>query len=664
MDGEEQAYFSELPVVVTVTRLPQNPLELPASLTVIGRDEIEASGALTVPDLLRLVAGFQTVHVSGVRSSVMYHGMGDEYARRIQVLLDGRSIYMPANGGVDWADIPLSIEDIDRIEVLRGPNGVAFGSDSFMGVVNIITQHAAATRGTQVKLQAGEGEYRKLLVREGGRLGDLDYRLTLEQSSDDGFDDVDIRGYTYSQKDDKRSNKVALRGDYRVGINDYLTFQAGLNSGPRGQGYYASRKAIDTATLPPIETHNWRHYQQAKWRRILSSDEEFQFHFYHNYTDTAAHWQTAPLSDIFGVDPTPYGIPNDPLLVSEDIKAERYNMEFEHRLRLSDTLRMVWGWEGRFDQVWAPGYLSQEEAVENRLFRLFAHGEWRPVPEYLINAGAMVEQNDVSGTNVSPRLAINRHLAPGHAMRLSYTQAYRDPVMLEEYADFAARHSSDGTVFDQLWKSAGDLESERITAYELGFMGELGGPRLQYDFKLFKEILRDLIAHPYDGQFVERYSALCAWYEGFCDALVFENRDWADLEGFEAQLRIQPDEATTMTLGFSHVYAKGYVTEDVAPTGGYAIDEAVPSHTLSFLFDHRFGDGWRGSVGVYHVDRLMVWHATSVTTVDLRLARRFKAAGHEGTLALVARDVGGSYYDMQDEMVITPRVYLSLDYRF
>lgn len=650
----EQDLFSDLPVVLTVTRLPQNILEIPASMTVIDRRMIDASGATDIPDLLRLAAGFQIAHAGGTRTSVTYHGMSDEYSRRIQVLVDGRSIYMPANGGVDWADIPLSMEDIDRIEVLRGPNGEAFGANSFMGVVNIITLHAQETLGTYAKIQAGEGNYRKAVIRQGARMGDLDFRFTLERQSDDGFDDVTFEGKPrpYSIRDDKQSTKLTFRGDYRAGVNDYVNLGFGLNQGPRGQGYDTSGSDgnWDVDWEPAFDTYNRRHFQQVKWRRILSSDDEFQLNFYHNYSDTQASYNTATLSELLDVSPDIIpsifpGISDQPLSVQQHIKSERYNLELEHRVRLNEALRLVWGGEARFDEVVAEGYLGQDEPISNRLYRAFAHSEWRPAPAYLFNIGAMVEHNDITGTHVSPRVAVNRSIAPGHAMRLSYTQAWRTPVILEEYADYSAQLSSNGADFVQLWNSRGDLEPERITAYELGFMGYLGDSRSQYDIKFFKEEIRDMIT-PID--------------DSSQDVLVFENRDYTDLRGFELQVKFQAEEATLISIGFSHIRAEGVVTDSINPTTVESIEEYVPSYTLSFLLDHHFGAGWNGSMAIYHTDHQKFWHDAHVATMDLRLAKRFNYSGHKGTFTIAAHNVNNSHFDYQDEYLIEPRVYASL----
>jgi iron complex outermembrane receptor protein len=663
----EQGLFTDLPVVLTVTRLPQNILEVPASMTVIDRRMIEASGATDIPDLFRLAAGFQIAHAGGTRTSVTYHGMSDEYSRRIQVLVDGRSIYMPANGGVDWVDVPLSIEDIDRIEVLRGPNGVAFGANSFMGVVNIITRHAGETQGTFAKVQGGDANFRKLVLRQGGRAGDLDYRFTLEHQGDDGFGDVTFPGKPrpYSIKDDKQSTKLSFRGDYRAGVNDYVNLGFGLNQGPRGQGYLSSGSDgnFDVDLEPAFDAYNRRHYQQLKWRRILSSEDEFQLNVYHNYTDTQAAYLTAPISAILDL-PDPAlvplifpGVTDQPLYVQQHVKAERVNVEMEHRLRFNEAFRLVWGGEARYDEVVAEGYLGQEDPISNRLYRAFAHGEWRFSQPYLLNVGAMVEHNDIVGTNFSPRVAVNRTLGQGHAVRLSYTQAFRTPVILEEYANYAQLLSSDMSVFNQLWKSNGGLNPERISALELGFMGYLGDTRSHYDLKFFREEIRDMVSYPTDLNFAKAYAALPP------DALVFDNIDWARLYGTELQLKLEADRDTMVSMGFSYAYAEGTVTTTINPTYTRDIALYVPDYTVSFLMDHYFGDGWRGSMAIYHTDHQKFWHDASVATLDLRIAKHFDYAGNEGVFSVAAHNVNNTYFDYQDEYIIEPRVYASLEFK-
>lgn len=660
MNSGEEDFLLDLPVMLSVTRLPQNRLELPASLSVIDRRMIEASGATSIADLFKMVAGFQMTHAGGNLSAITYHGMGDKYARRIQVLVDGRSIYMPANGGVDWVDVPLMMENIERIEVLRGPNGVAYGANAFTAVINIITRSAVDTQGIYAKYQGGGDDYNRTLVRYGGQSGNLDYRVSMEMQRDDGFDDVNFPGkpYPYSIKDDKKSKKLSVRGDYRADINDYIHFATGYNQGHRGDGYLTSGSSgnYDVDMWPAYDSYNRRHFQQIKWRHIIDTEDEFTFNLYHNYSETQSSYETALISEIFDIDPVVVelglGIPDQALAIQQDIRAERYNLEFEHRFRVSDAVRLAWGAEARLDEVASRGYLNRDEPIKNHLYRGFGQVEWKPRPSYVVNAGMMVENNDVTGTQLSPRLALNHNFSSAHAMRVSYTRAYRTPVILEEYADHALRLSSDDSVAVQLWKSPGGLDAEEIASYEFGLMGYLGDGDSHYDFKIFKEVI-DMITPVDDMSYPQPYVPE--------EALTFINADQVKLRGFELQLKTSSKERTMLSLGFSHIRAAGVITDEINPVVVESIERYVPSYTVSGVLDHKFGGGWQGSMSLYQTNRQKFWHETKVNILDLRLAKGFSIGGGKGKFSISAQNVNKDYYDYQDEYVIKPKVYASLE---
>ncbi|MCU7810006.1 MAG: TonB-dependent receptor plug domain-containing protein, partial [Candidatus Thiodiazotropha sp. (ex Notomyrtea botanica)] len=152
----EAYFFDELPVALGATRLVQPLADVPTAMTIINKEMIEASGAMSIPDLLRLVPGFTVGFYAGSRATASYHGLVDQYARDMQVLIDGRSVYDPGYGGVSWADMPIDMDDINRIEVIRGPNATAYGSNAYAGVINIITNHPADAYGNKIISTIGE----------------------------------------------------------------------------------------------------------------------------------------------------------------------------------------------------------------------------------------------------------------------------------------------------------------------------------------------------------------------------------------------------------------------------------------------------------------------------------------------------------------------------
>jgi iron complex outermembrane receptor protein len=124
-------------------------------MTVIDSELINASGARDISELLRLVPGMM-VGYTGNQAAVNYHGTNANDARRMQVLIDGRSVYRAGLATVDWSDIPVAMEDIERIEVFRGPNTVSYGANALMAVVNILTRNAADSHGTRLKVTRGQ----------------------------------------------------------------------------------------------------------------------------------------------------------------------------------------------------------------------------------------------------------------------------------------------------------------------------------------------------------------------------------------------------------------------------------------------------------------------------------------------------------------------------
>lgn len=278
----EADFLDDLPVVLSVSRLSQPVNEAPAAVTVIDRDMITASGFRDIPDLLRLVPGFSVAYTRENTWAVGYHGMADAFSRRFQVLVDGRSIYSAAYGAVNWGELPLSIDDIERIEVVRGPNAATYGANAFLAVINVITKDPAQTQGSFAALQAGEQGMSGLSLRHGGSQGDLRYRLTLSAQTRDRFETHVLDGSRpVSLYEETRTYFINGRADYRVSATDELSVQFGLTEGDWQAGYSAAPEE------PPGQDVSAQ-YLQLKYRRAYSVDDEWmvQAYFSRNALDS------------------------------------------------------------------------------------------------------------------------------------------------------------------------------------------------------------------------------------------------------------------------------------------------------------------------------------------------------------------------------------------
>jgi len=187
---------------------------------VFDAEAIRTSGARDLADLLRMVPGFQVAQTTGGAPISVYHGLTDENPRGLQILVDGRSQYSPLFfGGVSWNLIDVSLDDIERIEVVRGSNSAAYGSNAFLGVVNIVTRPAGDTPGAVLGVGEGSDGVADRYARLGVRLGDSAIRLSTESHRDDGVVD---------RNDTRRTARVNLRADIPLGSGDQLQFQSGL----------------------------------------------------------------------------------------------------------------------------------------------------------------------------------------------------------------------------------------------------------------------------------------------------------------------------------------------------------------------------------------------------------------------------------------------------
>lgn len=645
----EELFLGDMPQVLTATRLRQPLSETPAAVTVIDQRVIRASGATTIPDILRLVPGMQVGHLDGHASVVTYHGLSDVYARRLQVLIDGRSVYTPAFGGVQWEALPVALEDIDRIEVTRGPNGVTYGANAFSATVNVITRDPAQDQGLSAKATRGSIGTSDSLIRHGGTTGDLRYRTTLGYHRDAGFENT---------VDDKRVSLFTFRSDYRASNRDSVESQFGYQGGTYGDGTENDR--VDPSREKDVDSA----FGQMRWKHIVNAENEYQLLFYHNYYRSSDTYRTALLSQVYNVSPATivatFGRPDQQFNVIEDLHTQRSDLEFQHTLTFGADLRFVWGTEARLDRVRGQGWFNTADWIDNKLFRLFSDVEWHAQPDWIVNTGAMYEHNDITGGDVSPRIALNYRMSPGQTLRTGASRAYRTPSAFEAYADTAYRFG-DGAALDQLYRGSDRLQPEEITSYELGYIGQFYDPQVLVDLRLFHDTIRKIIAEYRDVT----TSELSTSPNG---SKSFSNDGNAEVGGAEMQLTWSPTVRTQLIYSYAYTRQHGRLVRTSPNQYGnteYGTTESsTPLHTRSLMAMHRFTNGIETSVAYYKVGQFRFLessgHSGDYNTVDARLAYRARLGRDAMELALVGQNLTGDYYDYNSRNVFDKRYFFTL----
>jgi iron complex outermembrane receptor protein len=621
----EADFFDELPVVLTASRLSQPVNETPAAVTVIDGEMIRASGFRDIPDLFRLVPGFSVAYTRDNSWGVGYHGLADAFSRRMQVLIDGRSVYTAAFGEVPWSSLPLSIEDIERIEVVRGPNSASYGSNAFLGIINIITKHAAQVPGAHLSVQAGEQGTGGAMIRYGGGKDDLRYRFTLSDQRRDRFD---------TQAEKTTTRHLDLRVDYRLSPTDEISTSFALSRGDWRQGRPGDIED------PMRRRDVGSEHLQAKFRRVVDAETEWFVQFYHTRLRSE--------DDFVAVLPSPPFPPSTFVPVDFGYTQWRENLEFQMISRPLEQLRLVWGTEARHEGVEAPGYFYGQDERSGALYTLFGNAEWHLSPRWVVHAGALAEHHYLSGFDVSPRLAVNFLPSADHGFRASITQAYRSPTFFEEEGDQRFFYLN-GVPFDRVFAPTDGLQPERIVSREIGYVGHVRSWKLQVDVRLFNDRIDRLVDTVDIGDDPESL-----------DPKLFQadNQHRVDIRGADTQLRWAPRRWLDLILSYARVNIDAEKDD---------IDASAPRNNFSALGIVKLPRGWEASVGAYRQDA-MYWLGDgditqAFTRVDARLARRWKLQGHPVELAVVGQNLGGDdYEEFRNDNLFDRRAYASLTF--
>lgn len=400
--AEEDIYFTDLPMVASVSRLPQKLSEAPAAVTVIDRDMIRASGFRTVEDLLRLVPGFQVSSHNQDAALVAYHGLTggmntEEYTPRVQVLIDGRSQYSPLfKSGVNWNLLPVVLENIERIEVIRGSNTVAYGSNAALGVINIITQDTSETKGWMFAANRGVNFIRDETVRWGGKVGEVDVRFTGHQLGDNGFQHGSYGNKWYESPDDRRSSVFDLKADLAISVQDelQLSLTQANDQSQFGRPNYDLKYPIwylkSSSTALGLQ-----------WRHIQSAAEEFKLRYNFTQDRTGGSYleRTSFSTNLVAPDTSAVGYN----LIDSGGTSLVHELEFDHVFPLRDKTRLMWGVSAKSIALSAQMQFSSTQWKRRSMYRVFSNLEHRPASEWLLNLGMSLEQDSLSGLQFDPR---------------------------------------------------------------------------------------------------------------------------------------------------------------------------------------------------------------------------------------------------------------------
>ncbi|MDO8959287.1 MAG: TonB-dependent receptor [Rhodocyclaceae bacterium] len=636
----EQDYFSELPVVLTVSRLAQPLAETPGAVTIIDREIIRRSGAREVADLLRLVPGYLVSGRNGANPSATYHAPLDDYGVRNLVLIDGRPVYSTFYiGGTHQGMMGVLLEDIERIEVLRGSNSAAYGANALFGVINIITRHTADTQGAEVSVTGGGAGVNDNLARIGWGNEAASFRLSTGRRSDTGYSNVN---------DDKIVSQLHLRGDLRPAADNELMAKVGVTQLSAGEGVPGSVGN----SLRAVYRRDF--YLQGQWRRQLSATEEITL--------------SASFDEEVFRDAVPYAL--DPsVTLDSGGRGRRTNLEFQHQLGISPELRVVWGAGYKYEEALSPPLYAQQAAVSFHEERLFGNFEWRPHPQWLINAGGFWGRHSLKGGYFSPRLMANLHVLPDHTLRAGVTESTRMPTLFELAGDVRYYPRSTAATNPYRWfaffnlpvrtiVASGNLEPESLYTEEVGYFGNFRDWRMTLDVRGFIERMRDSV-----GNGVRTIPGYVLPVAPFTPIPVrdFVSGSGFKIRGLEYQLRWKPLNDTEIWVNqtFEKFVHDATYAERFPPTRftTLALFQKLPhDFDLSVM--------WHATGAMSYARNIASDILPAMQRVDLRLAYPFRVGSTRAEAAVTVQAADGSHPEYRPFYLFDRRAYGTLRFTF
>lgn len=428
--------------ITSLALKPQRLSESAAAVFVITQEDIRRSGVTSIPEALRMAPGINVARIDANKWAITARGFNDRYSSKLLVLIDGRTIYTPFFAGVYWELQDYALEDIERIEVIRGPGGSLWGANAVNGVINIITKKAKDTQGALASTVVGTEEAIGT-VRYGGKAGDdFHYRIYGK-----GFN----RDTSYAPNgahDDWRNGRAGFRADWQAGSQDVLTIH----------GNYSDGRAGDFVTLPRLSAPFGTQSQTediglssrsvlTNWSHRFSQESETQLRFYY---------------DQYRRDSTGIGE-----------RIDTYDVDFQHHVLLPFGHDVVWGLGYRLmsDTFRTSQAITMARPARDlSLYSAFAQDEIGLIQDrLLLTLGSKFLHNDFTGFEVQPSARLLWKMTPEHSLWTSVSRAVRTPDRFREDAVLNVTGTPSGPVR----VLSNQLNSERVMAYELGYRGSL-----------------------------------------------------------------------------------------------------------------------------------------------------------------------------------------------
>lgn len=431
--------------ITSVSKKSEQLFDVAAAVTVISQEDIERVGALSIPEALRLVPGLQVAQLDGSRYAISSRGFNEYFANKLLVLIDGRSVYTPLFSGVYWNAQDTMMEDIDRIEVIRGPGATVWGANAVNGVINIITKNSADTQGGLVSTVVGSHIQPMVSARYGSRL-DED---TTVRSYAKGFKRKDYDSTSGGDAHDAwESLRAGFRADRLHTSKDTISLQGEIYDNEADGTFAYDNLPPSISNAEGEEDYSGGHLL-ATWEHRFSDQSTLDFQLYYDHT-------------------------NRDQIVAEETR-DTIDIEFKHHWDPAGVHDIVWGGNYR----WTEDDIDGTELItfdptskHDNLWSAFFQDDINIIPNTAwLTLGSKFEHNDYSGFEVQPSARFRYKPSEKQIIWAAVSRAVRTPSRSDQdiIANLGTAVIPPGIPVDLRLEGNEDFDSEELIAYELGY---------------------------------------------------------------------------------------------------------------------------------------------------------------------------------------------------
>jgi iron complex outermembrane receptor protein len=437
--------------VTSVSKRAEHLSDAAAAVYVLTGEEIRRTGATTIADALRFVPGLQVARISSSWWAITSRGFAGNFSNKLLVLIDGRSVYTPFYAGVYWDAQNVLLEDVKRIEVIRGPGAALWGANAVNGVINIITKDAAKTAGFFSQAASGTKEKKLVGQRYGTAIGENAWlRAHVKYSEQDGFASAE----GLEPEDGWTAVHGGFRLDWNASTSRHITLQGDVDGGEVGEVY-----GFPTLVEPYEELVREKSRYEGgnllfRWTETLSPHSELSFQTYFDRTDRRS------------------------LQLSEEHNT--IDLDLQHSWRPTERAEIVWGAGFRAISDEVDSVRGCYTVPDKRMVDVasgFAQGDLALFPDKLyLTLGSKLERNDYTGLEVQPSTRLRWFPSDNHTVWAAVSRAVRTPsraersivIQWETLPPHSSENSSPYPTVVTLY-GTDDFGSEKLTAYEVGY---------------------------------------------------------------------------------------------------------------------------------------------------------------------------------------------------